>query len=181
MTAVAIYGTVRDVKRLRSAGTCVVEVELPIEAFLGAAPFCDASVLVTLAKLPRPYGVVKAEETKDTYPGGEDQRAYDEIEQRTELPREKHKPKFPTGLCGLAVKWCNDEHFYLWVVENFPEECAGYNDCDEQGMCKGVICTVCKIDTRKELDTNELAEHAFREMFLIPYKIAREKDGLAND
>lgn len=176
----AIYGNVRSVKPYASSGNCVIEVEIPVESFKGASQFFDEKVLVTLADLgDRPFGMVESE-----YPGGEDQRAMDEVEQRTEQPAEEAEPprksgKFPGGLCGLAVRWCQDVHFQGWLLSQFTSEWERHENLeDQEEIAKAIVCGLCQIDSRKELNEDEFAASEFDRIIRIPYAQVRKDDEL---
>lgn len=88
------------------------------------------------------------------------------------LCADKHisRPKshFPTGLCGLAIKWCEDPHFAKWVNEQMEEPVDP----------KNFILSVCGVTSRKELDTDADAGRAFREEIMGPYSVRREVEGV---
>jgi hypothetical protein len=96
---------------------------------------------------------------------------------------EKRKSKFPTGLCGLAVKWCSDPHFHNWLDYEFIEEmaAAGIDAKTPEDQAAAVIKRVCKIDTRKELDTIHSAGAMFREHIMGPYIQARKDDHIDDE
>lgn len=88
---------------------------------------------------------------------------------------EKQAPKAKKDPLGALSKWavmrCQDEHFQAWVSENFPDEWsvhANHMDSKEE-VCKLVICGMCGISSRKELDTNEVARAIFDELIRHPY------------
>lgn len=91
-----------------------------------------------------------------------------------------HKSHFPEGLCGLAVRWCDDPHFHTWLDEVMVEEMAraAIEAKTPEDQAKAVVLDVCKITSRKELDTSDLAAHLFRELIMEPYKQHREDEGV---
>ena len=72
-------------------------------------------------------------------------------------------------LCLLAVKWCRDPQFQKWAVEEFPFiNPAGYRDDEE--FCKAVVCSVCSIESRKQLDISKAAADLFHKHIREPYR-----------
>lgn len=108
-------------------------------------------------------------------PDGVDPEKYNDPPQplpEADKPRAESKSHFPAGLTGLAVRWCADEHFRFWLYKEGPKQCmypaptlGGY---DEE-WAKRYICTVCKIASRKELDTDHQAASIFKRLFKTPY------------
>lgn len=90
---------------------------------------------------------------------------------KSEAPKEKKDPL--GGLSKWAVMRCQDPHFQEWIRNAFPGECEialgeGINPTWEQ-VTKAVILSVCGIQSRKDLDTDELAQRRFNERFRHPY------------
>lgn len=193
----AIYGSVRNVKAYPSSGNCVIEVEIPVEFFQSAAQFMGAKTLMTLANLAQPFGVVKASEpdkepdTKPLIEGGfkhvtPEQAAGKEPAKEPakhvfDTPPKSHvKHHFPGGLCGLAVRWCADEHFHGWLEDTYPTQWAGaltQAEKNEEMAAKYVIVDMCQIRSRKDLDTSPSADLTFRKYFLGPYSEVRKEHG----
>jgi hypothetical protein len=90
------------------------------------------------------------------------------------------KSHFPGGLCGLAVRWCDDAHFQEWIYTKFPglTTAAPVSVAEGSSMAKYVICAMCKIESRKQLDTAIGADRIFRANFLEPYAAQRKADGI---
>lgn len=88
-----------------------------------------------------------------------------------------HKAHFPDGLCGLAVRWCGDAHFQAWIAGEFFDEVDAADKSGEE-LAKAIICALCKIDSRKQLDTAPGAEMIFRAKILEPYAEVRRLDHL---
>lgn len=88
---------------------------------------------------------------------------------KAEAPKEKH----PLGaLSKWAVMRCQDASFRDWVREQFPDEwhtAGGDREIPAEEVTKGVICGMCGITSRKELDTSETARAIFDELFRHPY------------
>lgn len=93
---------------------------------------------------------------------------------------EKKKPHFPDGLCGLAVRWCADEHFLAWLPEAFPAEWLPDFVPDEEAA-KQFILNLCAIDSRKELNKDYMAAEIFKTQILEPYSQVRQEDGVDED
>ncbi len=95
------------------------------------------------------------------------ERAILKIPPRAHVSNTSH---FPGGLCGLAVRWCDDAHFQQWLELNHAEEWWSTQVFDKpEEKAKKVICSVCEIDSRKQLDTAIGADRIFRSHFLEPY------------
>lgn len=72
----------------------------------------------------------------------------------------------PGPLCLLAIQWCRDEVFQRWIcrpshINPFPEVSAG--------AARQKIITVCGVESRRELDTNDRAAMRFQELIRLPY------------
>ena len=91
----------------------------------------------------------------------------------------KKKPAFPNGLCGLAVKWCQDPHFHKWA-EGYDDHWLDRGSNDEE-RAKAFVCSTCDIASRKELDENEGAAQTFKNLILTPYADGRRHDGIDDD
>lgn len=96
------------------------------------------------------------------------------------------KARFPTGYCGLAVKWSGEPSFAQWLVDAFP---ATYGACitllgDANGEAPigqvGAWCIkkLCGVESRKELDTDDRARAAFDVHIRKPYSAHRRELGL---
>ncbi len=81
------------------------------------------------------------------------------------------------GLCGLAIKWCDDEHFQEWCAFTFPREWGVSKEKKHEKIAADVIYHVCNVASRKHLDETPRAADEFREKIVAPYKLAREADG----
>lgn len=81
--------------------------------------------------------------------------------------------KLPTGpLCRLAAIWCKERQFQDWAARLYPSLWAEYSTAhgvSEEGAAKGVVCRICGVDTRKQIDTNGEAKRAFNELIRAPY------------
>jgi hypothetical protein len=74
----------------------------------------------------------------------------------------------------LAVLWCDDERFQQWIAANDFVE--GPVDAK---VAKRVVCDVCSIGSRKELDTDEDAWDSFCGFFRSPYMAYLQTLGVA--
>jgi hypothetical protein len=90
----------------------------------------------------------------------------------------KKHSKFPIGLTGLAVRWCTDPHFQGWLEDMFSDRWNANPSAPDEERAKGVICQLCGIDSRKELDENGAAGSVFKDLILGPYADARLADGM---
>jgi hypothetical protein len=78
-------------------------------------------------------------------------------------------------LCVLAVQWCKDPMFCDFLREHEPENWTlnggGHQpDKHDEDVAKGVMLDVCDIESRKDLDHNELAAALFNDHFRNPYQ-----------
>jgi hypothetical protein len=94
-----------------------------------------------------------------------------------ESPKRKGHGHFPLGLCGLAVKWCDDEHFQEWCAFTFTDQWAECADSPAKAAAY-VVKRVCEVSSRKELDTDPTAGGNFRSRIVVPYVACRKADGL---
>lgn len=99
----------------------------------------------------------------------------------------EHKPRPPAteaqraamnGLCGLAIKWCDDEHFQEWLAFTFPDDWAVSNEKTHAKMAADVVKHLCDIEIRKALDTDPRAGEVFRVKIMHPYVECRQADGI---
>lgn len=91
--------------------------------------------------------------------------------------------KLPPGpLCKLAVMWCRDDTFRGWLAQTWPTLFAEQQGAPED-VCKAIVCTICDVTSRKELDHNGAAKRAFNELIRRPYMdyLARGQHGHTDD
>lgn len=110
-------------------------------------------------------------------------------------PNAEPKPRPPateaqraamTGLCGLAIKWCADQHFQEWAAFTYPEswgeafEKLAKNDDDAASY---VVKRECGLESRKDLNDPALAGGIaiFKAKIMGPYVECRTNDGLPNE
>lgn len=151
----AIHGKVSNIKAFQSTGICRIEIEIPYESYKGAvAEIFDRAVLVTIA------------------PGGIG--AYGIIEPR-EGPAPPVVEKVAKDPLGSLAKWavmrCQDRAFQDWVRSEFSDKWQLWikSGDDHEWLCKHVICDVCGIGSRRELDTDQNAAKIFDQKFRLPY------------
>lgn len=79
------------------------------------------------------------------------------------LGPQKSKPESsPIGaLCRLAVMWCSDAEFRKWLS---PDSVI-----NEDGAAKR-IKEICKVESRKDLDTDKEAAERFHTLIRDPYR-----------
>lgn len=83
-----------------------------------------------------------------------------------EQPIAPPEPKEKTGpLCLLAVRWCQERSFQLWLAEHFSEHPGGTDELNAGIRLKCVL----GIESRKELDHNPEAADKFHRLIRIPY------------
>lgn len=90
----------------------------------------------------------------------------------------KHHPHFPAGLCGLAVKWCDDEHFQEWCAFTYPELWSQQGEVRHEVAAAGVVKAVCGVASRKVLDEDHAAGEKFKLLIKEPYVECRQADGI---
>jgi len=92
------------------------------------------------------------------------------------------KGHFPDGLCGLAVRWCADPHFQDWLLVNFPDETARARrqTIGDEAVAKLMVCMLCMVNSRKEIDTDDTARETFNSVIRLPYAAHRKESGLGN-
>jgi hypothetical protein len=89
--------------------------------------------------------------------------------------------KFPDGLTGLSVRWCQDSHFHDWLAINHPAEwhtASAEREKTWQGRCAVVVKMLCGVESRKQLDTDPFAREEFDRLIRLPYAKARKDAGL---
>jgi len=106
------------------------------------------------------------------------------VAEATERDKEFAQPHrghgFPGGLCGLAVKWCDDPHFQEWMQHTYGGAWSTYDsglDAQKE-VARLTLCEVAGVESRKEFDTNPDAEKFFREEIMAPYAAHRKEAGI---
>jgi hypothetical protein len=155
----AAYGTVEDVRKVRSRHVVQIILEVPIEHYAGAVNLLDGQkALVTVANLPLPFGVVESD-------GCSDGKGSPEPPQK-----QGGDTSEPGELCLFAVMRCQDERFRRWV-----QAVTNQADLVTEQQAKQFILVVCKIESRRELDTDPDAAALFHRLIRIPYSEACRK------
>ena len=100
----AAYGAIRQIRRLLSCQTAIIEVEIPAEEYKNAVQLLDGqNVLVTIATgIPGGYGVLGGDSKPDPAP-----RPF------AELP--------PSQQAALR---CKDEPFHNWIGATSEDDCV---------------------------------------------------------
>lgn len=90
--------------------------------------------------------------------------------------------KFPGGLCGLAVRWCEEDEFRRWLYTLYPNT---LNDVVKRQGVRGTpkvnaecVKLICDVRSRKELDTDDRAAYVFNQKIREPYAAHRKEIGL---
>jgi len=82
------------------------------------------------------------------------------------------KSRFPNGLAGLAVMWSTMPDHWQWLEEEFGVPVP------DEATVKDLICSICGIESRKELNTNPQAAAVYVESIKEPYAASRQLRGL---
>src|SRR5580765_449424 len=77
----------------------------------------------------------------------------------------------PVGpLCKLAVIWCKDPAFQGWLALTYPGECASHGPEESPAdLAKAVLCSLCGVKSRKDLDHTVDGRRSFNELVRRPY------------
>ena len=153
--AVAVSATRKSMKELADGS---IRVSLDIDPrfrtdFFRLFPEIDAPVVLA----PLAYGVAL-------------EQVQENAEHHDEIKPAKKRGGFTDDvgpLCRLAVMWCSDQTFHEWLNNAFPEEADAepFNEVS----AKILICDLCHIASRRELDTDKNAAAVFHERFRFPY------------
>jgi hypothetical protein len=82
------------------------------------------------------------------------------------------KSRFPNGLAGLAVMWSTMPDHWQWLEEEFGVPVP------DEATVKDLICSICGIESRKELNTNPQAAAVYIDSIKEPYAASRQLRGL---
>lgn len=83
-------------------------------------------------------------------------------------PVAEPKPREPLGdACYRTVMWCNDPVFWQWANATTFNGIFFYVNNKEDA--RAFVCELCKIDSRKELDTNNEANKTWHREIRQPY------------
>ena len=98
----------------------------------------------------------------------------DPVPQDAPEPKRGRHGKFPDGLCGLAVRWCEDPDFFRWLRAEFPNIAKNTLPPSAAVLLK----SVCGISSRKELDADTPGRATFIKYIKEPYAASRKGRGL---
>lgn len=98
----------------------------------------------------------------------------DPVPQDAPEPKRGRHGKFPDGLCGLAVRWCEDPDFFRWLRAEFPNIAKNTLPPNAAVLLK----SVCGISSRKELDADTPGRATFIKYIKEPYAASRKGRGL---
>ncbi len=79
-------------------------------------------------------------------------------------------------LSNLAAIWCKSEDFQNWLRNSYPfdyfkiKERYAPPEIEPFNLARALVCNLCGIKSRSELDTNEQAAALFEEKIGIPYR-----------
>ena len=79
----------------------------------------------------------------------------------------EEKPK-GGALAKLAGMWCNDPEFHQWAMATTHN--GIYWPCDNPQEAKELVCELCDIESRAELDHNADAADKFHQLIRGPYQ-----------
>lgn len=157
----AALGYVVSVKDVPSAGLTRLLVELPIEAHVEATRlFYGQRVLVTLSGLDSPLGILESA-------GGAPADA--------PAPAPSAAAGQKAGaLCLSAVRLGNTPDFQRFLSG------MGWSQHEEAtpDEARAAVLSICGVESRKELDTSELARSAFARL-MESYRAWRKDEGLS--
>lgn len=89
----------------------------------------------------------------------------DETPKEPEPVQPAHRQLGPLAL--LACQWCRDAQFQAWAGHNWPHADDSGPLTEEQ--CRMLVLDICKIGSRRELDTVPAAAAKFLQEFRLPY------------
>lgn len=82
----------------------------------------------------------------------------------------KAEPKEPVGqLCIMACNFCDSAYFREWI-----EYITG-DPCRTSDQAKAWLCELCSIESRKELDSDPIAEREFHRLVRGPFMTWRSR------
>ncbi len=95
-------------------------------------------------------------------------------------PAKRSAGGFPGGLCGLAVRWCQEPEFAEWLADTFPaaaRECPVF-DAGHEAFASWIVKTVCQIESRKVLSQPGRGAAIFENEIRPGYAAHRREIGL---
>lgn len=91
-----------------------------------------------------------------------------------ETPVEPQQEK-PKG--GLLAQWCamrcKEPDFRAWLSEEF-----GTEDIVDEEVAKKFICSTLHIESRAEIDSNDLTSHLFKRLIMEPWSAHCKANGI---
>jgi hypothetical protein len=76
-------------------------------------------------------------------------------------PALKPEPSWPSGSCGEAVRLCKNPAFQAWLKFEYKDSAEIFNNFEPERASALIICSICDISSRKELNSNPVARHKF--------------------
>lgn len=67
--------------------------------------------------------------------------------------------------CYRTVRWCNEPQFWAFLNQMMPE----FDNVKNTNEAAHMVRFICKVDSRKELDTNSQANEAWHRLIREPY------------
>ena len=68
----------------------------------------------------------------------------------------------PGPLCVLACQWCKEPEFWRWLE-------SAYYRCSSEDQAKAAVLMICRISSRKELDTSRDGAERFHTLIREPF------------
>jgi hypothetical protein len=170
----AAFGKVTDVRAYASR----LLIEIPVEHHVAATDLLYGhDVLVTIAPdvmKGTPYGVRDSEGENDvneasaSRPEATESLAPDAVVADSRDGGER--PATHGGLTQLAGRWCKEPIFQGWLAENFEPEWASSTPLPDAEHAAAIVRRICKIESRRELDTNPDAALRFEGYIRKPFR-----------
>lgn len=88
---------------------------------------------------------------------------------------------FPGGLCGLAVRWCEEREFAEWLEFMFPgvsAEAPISRADNHKEFSAWVVKHICQIESRRVLNQPGRGQQIFDEQIRVPFAAFRKEVGL---
>lgn len=148
----AVYGHVRNVKAMSSTGDTIIEVVVPVEVHRTVVDLVfGRDVLVTLGPSGLMPGIVDSDKLEAVEAGGCAPVVY-------------AKPALK--LSQLAAVMCKEPDLWRYLRPVYPEQ---WTDADRENNARAWMLEVCGIESRSELDSNEVAAEHFRNAVRDPF------------
>jgi hypothetical protein len=83
---------------------------------------------------------------------------------------EAEPPKEPIGdCCRRAVQWCKEPQFWAWA--NSVTHAGIFFYVNNKDDARAFVLELCKVESRRELDTNNEANKAWHRLIREPYRL----------